>query len=151
MSHNNSVYSFAAIECLRNSIRRPTQEHVSSCGGNVPLGDCVRPSEATVRCPGDSPQVSKGQRDRSEIQIEAWLGQFISYTENDDVTVMVLLNIYSRNKDVPDGVTQIGMNIIHDDMLLVQTNLVANQPLTDIRSVALVYHFQQFNHCHHGN
>jgi hypothetical protein len=41
------------------------------------------------------------------------------------------------------------MNIIPDDMLLVQTNLVANQPLTAILSVALVYHFQQFNHCHH--
>jgi hypothetical protein len=42
------------------------------------------------------------------------------------------------------------MNIIPDDMLVVQTNLVINQPLTDIQSVAFVYHFQQLNHCHHG-
>jgi hypothetical protein len=64
--------------------------------------------------------------------------------------VVVLLNLYSGKKDVPDGVKRIGMNIIPDDKLLVQTNNVGNQPLTAIRSAVLVYHFQQFNHCHHG-
>jgi hypothetical protein len=64
--------------------------------------------------------------------------------------VVVLLNLYSRKKDVPDGVKWIGMNIIPDDKLLVQTNNVANQHITAIQSAALVYHFQKFNHCHHG-
>jgi hypothetical protein len=133
---------------------RPTQEHVASCGGNVALGDFVRLAEANVCCPGPdgaAPQGYKGKRDRSTIQIEAWFGQCLSYTEHNDDTLMVLSNLYSKKKDVPDGVKRIGMNIISDDVLLVQTNLVANQPLTDIRSVALVYHhFQQFKHCHHG-
>jgi hypothetical protein len=64
---------------------------------------------------------------------------------------MVLLNLYSRKKDVPDRVQRIGMNIIPDYMLLVHTNLITNQPVTAIRSVALVYHFQQFNHRRHGS
>jgi hypothetical protein len=102
MSRSYSVYSFAAIACLRNLMWRPTQEHVASCGGNVVLGNFMRLAEATVCCPGDAgaPQGSKGQRGRSTIQIEAWSGQCLSYTENDDGIVMVLLNLYSRKKDV---------------------------------------------------
>jgi hypothetical protein len=152
ISQDYSVYSFAAIEGLRNSVRRPTLEHVASCGGNVALGDLVRLAQDTVISPGDGdfPQGSKGQQDRSKIQIESWLGKCLSYSKNDDGTVIVLLNLYSRKKDAPDGVNRIGMNIINDDMFVVQTNLVANHPLTDIRSVALVYHLQQFNHFHRG-
>jgi hypothetical protein len=62
MPDNYSVYSFAAIECLWNSIRRLTQETVASFGDNVALGDFVRLAEATVCCPGDgdAPQGSKG-------------------------------------------------------------------------------------------
>jgi hypothetical protein len=152
MSQDYSVYSFAEIEGLRNSIRRPTMEHVASCGVNVALGDFVWLAQATVisHGGGDGPQGSKGQRDRSKIQIEAWFGQCLSYSENEDGTVMVLWNLYSRKNGVPDTVNRIGMNIIPDDMIVVQTNLFTNQPITDIQSVAVVYHFQQFNHFHHG-
>jgi hypothetical protein len=63
MPHNYSVYSFTAIECLRNSIWRLNQEHVASCGGNVALGNFVLLAEASVCCPGDgdAPQGSKGK------------------------------------------------------------------------------------------
>jgi hypothetical protein len=152
MSQDYSVFSFAAIEGLRNSIWRPTLEHVASCGDNVALSDFVRLAQATVISTGDGdgPQGSKGQQYRLKIQIEAWFGHCLSYSENEDGTVMVLLNLYSRKKDVPDGVSMIGMNIIPDYMLVVHTNLVANQPLNAIRSVALVYRFQQFTHFNHG-
>jgi hypothetical protein len=108
---------------------------VASCGGNVALGGFVWLAEVSVCFPGpgdDAPQGSKGQRDRSTIHIEAWFGQCLYYTKNDDDTVMVLLNLYSKKKDVPERVKRIGMNIISGGIFLLQTNLVTNQPLTDI-------------------
>jgi hypothetical protein len=153
-SHNYYVFSFASIDTMRNTLRRPKLEHVETWGGNVALGDFVRVSQVIVCSPGtenNAPEDSKGQCDRSRFTIHAWFGHFLLYREDDGGAVSVNVNLYTMKSDIPYGVRLIGMAILPEGFLLVQTNLPCNLPIRNIIIVALLYHFQQSKHGHHGN
>jgi hypothetical protein len=139
-SYNYAVSSFAAIDTMRNTLRRPKLEHVKSCGRNMAVGYFVCFSQAIV-CSHGVPEDAKREHHCSRFTIRAWSGQCLLYSEDEDGTASVKVNLCVRKSKLPEG-----MSILPNGLLLVQTNLLYNLPLTMIRSVALVYHFQQLKH-----